>query len=307
MKVNNKVLSLHTRLSGNRNLLIVCLFLCLFSIPSFAQDDLLDMLEDDVSEVKYVAAAFKGTHIINGHSSKTKSKGELDFLIYHRFGTINSGIQEFFGLDQANMRLGFEYGLTDLINIGIGRSTYDKTYDGFIKWKFLRQKTGAENVPVSIAWISTIAIPTVVITDSLTTVERMSFAHQIMISRKFGEKLSLQVMPGIVHLNTVPQVSDNNDIVYLGAAYRYKLNQSFALTGEYYWQFNPIASVQTYDAIGFGVDIETGGHVFQLHITNSRPTFESGFITGTTDNFWDGDIRFGFNISRTFQVGKKNK
>lgn len=304
MKVNNKVLSLHTRLSGNRNLLIVCLFL--FSNPSLAQDDLLDMLEDNDSSVNYVTAAFKGTHIINGHSSKTKSKGELDFLIYHRFGTINSGIQEFFGLDQANMRLGFEYGLSDLINIGIGRSTYDKTYDGFIKWKFLRQKTGAENVPVSIAWISTIAIPTVVITDSLTTVERMSFAHQIMISRKFGEKLSLQVMPGIVHLNTVPQVSDNNDIVYLGAAYRYKLNQSFALTGEYYLQFNPIASVQTYDAIGFGVDIETGGHVFQLHITNSRPTFESGFITGTTDNFWDGDIRFGFNISRTFQVGKNN-
>ena len=287
------------------NLFLINLLLLSFS--SFAQDDLLDMLGDDGSEVSYISAAFKGTHIINGHSSKTKSKGELDFLIYHRFGTINSGIEEFFGLDQANMRLGFEYGLTDLINVGIGRSTYDKTYDGFVKWKFLRQKSGAENSPVSVAWLSTIAIPTVKISETLTTVERMSFAHQLMISRKFGEKLSLQLMPGIVHLNTVPQVSDNNDIIYLGGSYRYKLNQSFALTGEYYYQFNPITSVQTYDAIGFGVDIETGGHVFQLHVTNSRPTFESGFITGTLDNFWDGDIRFGFNISRTFQVGKQNK
>ena len=284
---------------------IVVLGFLILSVPSFAQDDLLDMLSDDEPVVNYTTAAFKGTHIINGHSTKTKSKGEFDFLIYHRFGTINSGIQELFGLDQANMRLGFEYGLTDLINLGIGRSTYDKTYDGFVKWKFLRQKSGVENSPVSIAWISTIAIPTVDITENLTTVERMSFAHQFMISRKFGDKLSIQVMPGLVHLNTVPAASDNNDILYLGGAYRYKLNQSFALTGEYYFQFNPIASVQTYDAIGFGVDIETGGHVFQLHVTNSRPTFESGFITGTVDNFWDGDIRFGFNISRTFQIGKK--
>lgn len=308
----NTILLIRSRSWRNRlpagkasNLLLVCIFL--ISIPSLAQDDLLDMLGDDEEEINYTSAAFKGTHIINGHSTKTKSKGELDFLIYHRFGTINSGIEEFFGLDQANMRLGFEYGLTDVVNLGIGRSTYDKTYDGFIKWKFLRQKSGPENSPISITWLSTIVIPTISITENLTTVERMSFAHQLMISRKFGEKLSLQLMPGLVHLNSVPQTSDNNNIAYLGGAYRYKLNQSFALTGEYYLQFNPIESVQTYDAIGFGVDIETGGHVFQLHVTNSRPTFESGFIVGTTDNFWDGAIRFGFNISRTFQIGKKEQ
>lgn len=294
---------MNTILMKNKYLLFLSLLM--LSLPSLAQDDLLGMLDDDEPEVNFASAAFKGTHIINGHSTKTKSKGEIDFLIYHRFGTINSGIQEFFGLDQANMRLGFEYGITDVLDLGIGRSTYDKTYDGFVKWKFLRQKTGAENSPVSITWLSTIAIPTVEISDTLTTLERMSFVHQLMVSRKFGEKLSVQIMPGVVHLNTVPTVSDNNNIAYLGAAYRYKLNQSFALTGEYYLQFNHLASVQTYDAIGFGVDIETGGHVFQLHVTNSRPTFESGFIAGTTDNFWDGDIRFGFNISRTFQTGKK--
>lgn len=277
------------------------------SIPSFGQDDLLDLLNDEEPEVNYVSAAFKGTHIINGHSSKTKSTGELDFLIYHRFGPVSSGIQEFFGLDQANMKLGFEYGITDFFNIGIGRSTYEKTYDGFVKWKFLRQKSGLENSPVTMVWLSTIAIPTVEIVKDLTTFERMGFAHQLMVSRKIGPKLTLQVMPGVVHLNTVPEINDDNDIIYVGGAYRYKLNQSFALTGEYYYRINPISSVETFDVVGFGVDIETGGHVFQLHVTNSRPTYEKGFITDTTDNFWDGDIRFGFNISRTFQVGHKNK
>ncbi len=286
------------------SLLLMCTF---FFVPLFAQDNMLDMLEDDEPEVNYTLAAFKGTHIINGHSTKTKSKGELDFIIYHRFGPVNSGIEELFGLDQANMKLGFEYGLTDLINVGIGRSTYEKTYDGFVKWKFLQQKSGAEKSPVTMVLLTTIAIPTVKIAEDLTTLQRMGFAHELLISRKFGQKLSLQIMPGMVHLNTVPKASDENDIFFLGGAYRYKLSQSFALTGEYYYQFNPIQSVETYDAIGFGVDIETGGHVFQLHVTNSRPTFEKGFITDTRDNFWDGDIRFGFNISRTFQVGKKDK
>ncbi|MCK5467080.1 MAG: hypothetical protein KAI99_01180 [Cyclobacteriaceae bacterium] len=266
----------------------------------------MDLLEEDEEqEVKYITAAFKGTHVINGHSTKTKNKGELDFLIYHRFGPVNSGIQEFFGLDQANMRLGFEYGLSDQLDLGIGRSTYEKTYDGFVKWKFLRQKTGAENFPVNIVWLSSIAIPTIEINEPLSTADRMGFTHQLMISRKFGQNFTFQIMPGMIHLNTVPKTTDDNDIFYIGGAFRYKITRSLALTGEYYYRFNPIESIRTYDVVGFGVDIETGGHVFQLHITNSRPTFEKGFITDTKDDFWDGDIRFGFNISRTFQLGKK--
>ena len=275
------------------------------SFPILAQEDLMDLLSEDEEEINYVNAAFKGTHVINGHSTKTKSKGELDFLIYHRFGPVNSGIQEFFGLDQANMRLGFEYGLTDALDLGIGRSTYEKTYDGYIKWKFFRQKSGAEKFPVTMVWLSSIAIPTVEITDPLSTVQRLGYTFEVLVSRKFGSNLTIQIIPGMVHLNTVPEKTDNNDIAFLGGAFRFKLNQSFALTGEYYYRFNPIESVQTYDAIGLGVDIETGGHVFQLHITNARPTFEKGFITDTTDDFWNGDIRFGFNISRTFQVAKK--
>ncbi len=289
--------------AGNLFLVIALLF----SLPLFAQNDMLDMLDDDEPEVKYALAAFKGTHIINGHSTKTKSKGELDFLIYHRFGPINSGIEQFFGLDQANMRLGFEYGITDFLNAGVGRSSFEKTYDGFVKWKLLRQKSGVEKSPVTIVFLSSIAIPTVEILDNITTLQRIGFVNQLMVSRKFSNKLTMQLMPGLVHLNTVPKASDNNSILYLGGAYRYKLTKSLALTGEYYYRFNPIASIKTYDVVGFGVDIETGGHVFQLHISNSRTTFEQSFIADTIDNFWDGDIRFGFNISRTFQIGKKKK
>jgi len=279
----------------------------LLSVPIFAQDDLMDLLEEDESQVvNYTIAAFKGTHVINGHSTKTKHRGELDFLIYHRFGPVNSDIQEFFGLDQANMRLGFEYGLTNHINLGIGRSTYEKTYDGYVKWQLIRQKTGAENFPVTMVWLSSIAMPTNQIQEDLSTVNRLGFTHELLVSRKFGSRLTLQLMPGLIHLNTVPKITDTNDVIYLGGAFRFKLNQSFALTGEYYYRFNPIESVANYDALGIGVDIETGGHVFQLHFTNSRPTFEKGFITGTSNNFWNGDIRFGFNISRTFQVANKN-
>jgi uncharacterized beta barrel domain-containing protein DUF5777 len=281
-------------------------FILVIGSPVLGQDNLMELVEKEgESEVQYVVAAFKGTHVINGHSTKTKNKGELDFLIYHRFGPVNSGIQELFGLDQANMRMGFEYGLTGWLDLGIGRSTYEKTYDGYVKWKFIRQKSGAEKFPVSMVWLSSVAIPTVEIIEDLSTVERMGFTNEILISRKFGQRLTLQLMPGMVHLNTVPEPEDNNDIFYLGGAFRYKISPGFALTGEYYYRFNPLSSVQTYDAIGIGVDIQTGGHVFQLHFTNAMPTFERGFVTSTLDNFWDGDIRFGFNISRTFQLANK--
>lgn len=283
-------------------------FLLIFStvLPAMAQDDLMDLLdEDDEIEVKHVIAAFKGTKIINGHSTKTKNKGELDFLIYHRFGPVNSGIQDLFGLDQANMRMGFEYGITDALDLGVGRSNYEKTYDGYVKWKFARQKSGGENFPITMVLLSSIALPTNNISEPLSTVDRLGFTYELLISRKFGQKFTFQLMPGMVHLNVVPKTSDDNDIFYIGGAFRYKLSKSIALTGEYYYRFNPIESNQNYDVIGIGVDIETGGHVFQLHFTNTQSTFEKGFITNTTDDFWNGDIRFGFNISRTFQLGKK--
>jgi len=269
-----------------------------------AQDDLLSLLEEDDSEITYAEAAFKGTRIVNGHSTKLRNKNQLEFLITHRFGPISGGGYELFGLDEANIRLALEYGISDAFEIGLGRSSFEKTYDGFVKWKFLRQKSGAEKSPISIAWFSSMAVTSLRFEgQDVNFDDRIGYTHQLLIARKFNSAFSFQLNPGFVHLNTVPEIEDDNDILYLGGGFRYKFTPSVALTFEYYYRFNELTSVETFDPIGIGFDIETGGHVFQLVFTNSRPTFEKGFITNTVDNFWDGDIRFGFNISRTFQTG----
>lgn len=285
--------------------LIAFLFISLVSAPLLAQDDLLSLLDEEGEKTYVVESSFKGTRVVNGHSTKTRKKNELDFLISHRFGPVNSGSYELFGLDQANIRLGLEYGITDNLDIGIGRSSFEKTYDGFVKWKFLSQKKGTNPFPVSLVWFSSIAYNSINYVEPISDNDRIGYANELLVSRKFSEALTLQIMPGFVHHNAVPTAEDDNTIYFLGGAFRYKLTKSLAITGEYYYQFNPLQSIETYNSLGIGVDIETGGHVFQLHFTNSRPTYEKGFITQTTDDFFDGAIRFGFNISRTFQLGQK--
>ena len=156
------------------------------------------------------------------------------------------------------------------------------------------------------AWFSSMAVTSLRFEgQNVNFDDRTGYTHQLLIGRKFNSALSFQFNPGFVHLNTVPEIEDDNDILYLAGGFRYKFTPSVALTFEYYYRFNELNSIETFDPIGIGFDIETGGHVFQLVFTNSRPTFEKGFITNTVDNFWDGDIRFGLNISRTFQTGVK--
>ena len=284
---------------------LILTVLCFFSLTLHAQDDLMDLLGDEEPSTNYTIATFKGTRIINGHSTKLRKRNALEFLISHRFGTINSGSYEFWGLDEANIRLALEYGISDVLNIGIGRSSFEKTYDSFVKWKFLRQQSGVKNFPVSMVWFSSIAITT--LQREIDFNDRIAYTHELLIVRKFNSNFSFQLMPGLVHINTTPTADDDNSIYFLGGGFRYKLTRSVAFTFEYYYRFNPLTSIQTFDPIGVGFDIETGGHVFQLLFTNSNAPFEKGFITQTTDDFWNGDIRFGFNISRTFQLGQKSK
>ena len=270
--------------------------------PLLGQDDLLSLLEEDEGPV-YASAVFKGTRIVNGHSTKLRKSKELEFLISHRFGPVSGGSYELWGLDEANIRLALEYGISDVVNVGLGRSSFEKTYDVYIKWKFLRQQSGQRNIPVSMAWFSSAAVSTLRTIPETSTGDRTGYAHQLLISRKFSSAFSFQLMPGLVHLNAVPSNQDPNNIAYLGGAFRIKITRSVAITGEYYYRFDELSSIQTFDPFGIGFDIETGGHVFQLHFTNAQAVFEKGFIATTTDDFWNGDIRFGFNISRTFQLG----
>lgn len=274
----------------------------------YAQDDLLSELSKQDSMVTVpVSATFKSTRVVNGHSIETMKKKHLDFRISHRFGRLNSGAYQFFGLDQATMRMGFEYGVTDDFMIGVGRSTSQKVYDFFGKLKVLKQSDGARNIPVSVTLFGGTGVATV--NKELEFQDKLYYSAQVLIARKFGERLSLQLSPTFLHRNKPEVFGDEKVLLALGIGGRFKLSKRVSLNGEYFYtarEKNTVAAPY-YDSMSFGVDIETGGHVFQLHFTNSLGMIEKQFIGETTGTWGKGDIHYGFNISRTFSFDKKNK
>lgn len=285
---------------------ILTIFFLILSVTStWAQDDLLGMLEEEQENaVKLVEATFKGTRLINGHTIKTRDAGTLDFMISHRFGLLSSGAYNLWGLDDSNIRLALEYSPTDRLYLGIGRNSFEKTFDGFVKAKVLRQQTGAKSIPVSMAWLNSIAVKTLKTPELDEFQDRVALTSQLLIARKFTSNLSLQVMPTIIHFNFVGADYDRNDVLAVGVGGRYKLTPRFSLNAEYYYQLQALADF-TENALAVGVDIETGGHVFQLQFTNARSMIEKGFIAETNSDFFAGDIHFGFNISRTFQLSER--
>ncbi|WP_405206687.1 DUF5777 family beta-barrel protein [Aquimarina sp. LLG6339-5] len=292
-----------------KNFLIV-FALWAMSSNAYAQD-LLDILEDETPQTKnYTTSTFKGTRILNGHSVENRNKGTLEFVISHRFGRVNLGIDELYGLDQSNIRFAFEYGLSDNIMLGVGRSSFDKTYDGFIKYKFLKQSTGKGSFPFTASLFSSIAYRTLKDFDpenEPTFSQKLSYVSQILIARKFSPSFSLQITPTYIHRNSVKINDDPHDIFAVGIGSRLKLTKRISINGEYFYTANPLESINATNSLAFGVDIETGGHVFQIILSNSITMIEKSFITESTDNFFEGDIHLGFNISRAFQVGNKKK
>jgi len=304
-----------------KNILIL-IFLLGISLPKiYAQDDLMKMLDDESKKEKkkeYVTATFKTTRLINGHSTENVAPGVLDLRISHRFGMINKGAYELFGLDQASMRIGLEYGISNRLMIGVGRSTFQKQYDAFGKFKILRQASGGKgSSPISLSAVSTVMLKTLKWEDPKRQnyyTSRLTYVNQLLISRKFSEGLSLQLMPSFVHYNLVTSVTDPNDIFALGAGGRIKLSKRLSFNVEYFHVL-PVSLVEgenykltgTKNSLAVGFDIETGGHVFQLNFTNSTGMTEKTFISETTGDFFKGDIHFGFTISRVFTVKNKNK
>lgn len=275
----------------------------IFSLTLAAQDDLLSMLEDERGDQKTLTeATFKGTRLINGHSIETRKKGVMDFIIAHRFGTIDGGGYELFGLDNATIRIGLEYALNDRLYLGLGRSSFEKTYDSFIKYRIVRQSTGEGSIPFSATWLSSIALKTLKDPEyDLSLANRLANTHSLLLARKLNSSISLQLVPTWVHRNLIRVEDINNDIFALGMGGRVKFSQRLALCVEYYHQFQQL-NENTRNSLAIGVDLETGGHVFQLQFTNATSMVPKGFISETTNNFFDGEIHFGFNISRTFQV-----
>ena len=282
--------------------------ICLSQLSAYAQDDLMDLIDVEDKKTEEVSATFKGTRIINGHSTETRGAGTLDVIFMHRFGRINSGAYNLWGLDDAWIRLGGEYSITDEFTFGLGRSSYEKTYDGFLKYKFLKQTSGRKNFPLTATGFISMAINTLKSPDpdqEIMFSSRVSYTYQALLARKFNKNLSLQLSPTLVHHNLVSTPEENNDIVALGLSGRHKITKRMAITFEYYYQFNNNTEEQNYDPIGIGLELETGGHVFQMVFANSQAMIEKSFITETSGNFFDGDIHFGFNIVRGFQLKRE--
>ncbi len=286
----------------------VFLVFAMITCGLYAQEDLLSLLDQDtIPEINYATATFKSTRIMNGHSIEKMPPGQLDFRISHRFGLLNSGPYEFFGLDQSNVHFGLNYGITDWLMLGIGRGTYEKTFDAFAKFTCLRQSSGARIMPVSVSVLSSVALKSVRWSDPEREnyfSSRLSYVGQVMIARKISQGLSVQITPSYVHRNLVPTELDPNDIYAVGAGGRIKLTRRISFNAEYYYMINQKdrMSQKIYDPLSLGFDIETGGHVFQLIFTNSLAMIEKGFIGETTGNWLNGDVHFGFNISRVFTL-----
>ena len=293
---------------GPVRLPLVILFIWSCRVPAFGQG-LLDELEQSEPEQKtFTYASFKGTRAVNGHSVETKRKGELEFIISHRFGRLNSGSYNFWGLDDAFIRLGLEYGITDRLGVGIGRNSFNKIYDGYLKYKFLKQSSGPGSVPVTITGFTSLGIQSFPKKDDDPTIEfgdRINYTYQLLIARKFSPKFTFQVAPTLLHANLVNSDISQNDLIAVGLAGRYKLTQSLAINGEYYIRANAKSASPYHNSLGIGIDIETGGHVFQLIMSNTQGMVERTFIRETAGEFFEGDIHFGFNITRTFQLGNK--
>lgn len=272
----------------------------------YAQD-LMDMLGDDKPKTEFAYATFKTTRIVNGQSIENPASGVLLFMISHHFGALNSGAYNFFGLDQSTIRLGLDYGVNDFLSVGIGRSSWQKSYDANFKLKLLRQSSGERNMPVSLSLYSSVVLNSLKWQDPTRTnyfTSRLAFTNQLLIARKVSNALSLQLSPTFIHKNLVPTAVSQNDIFAMGIGGRYKLTQRLSLNAEYFYLL-PGNTADTYEnSFSLGIDIETGGHVFQLHFTNAQPMFDRAFITETTGKWTKGDIFFGFNISRVFTVKK---
>ena len=293
--------------------LLAILCLSLSTQMSFSQQvDLFKMQDstnaaDNKNGPEPVLNTFYSTRLVNGHTVEITGKGSMDFRINHRFSPLNLGFYEMFGLDAASMRLGFDFGLTDNLMVGIGRTTFFKEYDGFIKYRLMHQKTG-NGAPLSITWEGSWAYRNLKMDPTLkvTGGDRTVWTTQLLIARKFSNNFSFQVSPSYTHYNRLLFVSGGStDMFAIGFLARQKVSKRISINGEYFLQTQRFNGM--HDPLSIGVDINTGGHVFQLHFTNSQGMNDHSAIHETSGTWGNGDVRWGFNVSRIFNIGRKRK
>ena len=285
------------------------IFLSLILSQTQAQEkSMLDEITDSTRQTQKVSGAFKSTRVINAHSTEMLGKGNLDIRILHRFGLVKQGIKQLFGLDQASMRMGADYGITNNLMVGLGRSTFRKEFDAFAKVRILQQAKGYKAIPVSVLAVVGATIWTEKSFDSIkpTTGERTSYYLQFIIGKKITSGVSLQLSPIVLHSSRIDNVGSTNTVAALGGGGRIKFSKRMAFTFDYHHVLGP-KTLGYKSPLSAGIDIETGGHVFQLHFSNAVGMNERAYIAQTTNDFFKGDIRFGFNLSRIFKIGKRRQ
>jgi len=279
-------------------ILVIVLF---FTFISYSQEDLLNELDTDVKVDSSVTSAFKGLKIVNLESTKLAAKKDMYFVIAHRFGSIKGGSKELFGFDQSTIRFSFIFGVSDWLNLGVSRSSFNKTYDFTAKYKLFQQKENG--LPFTVVGFSSLAINTGIDSDNFTSFEfkhRLTYLAELLISRKINDKISLQMAPIVFHENYVQNNTQDNTQYALGGGGRYKISKFVTFNVDYAYHLNRADNSPFNNPLSIGFDIETGGHVFQIHFTNSQPMYDAGFLTNTTGDWADGDFFFGFNLSRVF-------
>ena len=290
-----------------RLLAILCLSVTVFQ--GFSQQVDIFKIQDSTTATgsEPVINTFYSTRLVNSHTVEILSPGSMDFRINHRFGPVNQGIYEMFGLDQASMRIGFDFGLCKNLMVGIGRFSTAKEYDWFAKWRIMHQKTGS-GAPLSIDLVGAMAYKTLNLGPSfvVTGSDRTYYTAQLLIASKLNAHTSIQVSPTYTHYNRIFFLTGGSkDLFSIGLLARQRISRRVSINAEYFLQTTRFNN--TYDPLSIGVDINTGGHVFQLHFTNSTGMNEHTFIHETNGSWGNGAVRWGFNISRIFFIGKKNK
>lgn len=250
---------------------------------------------------------FYDTRVVSGHSTELSAEGQMKMIISHRFGRISGGAYELFGLDQANIRIGFDYGLSDKLNIGIGRSSQGKTVDGFVKYGLLQQRESGS--PIALTLLGATSVNGLRQPDGRDNkfAHRMNYTLQALAARRVSDRLSVMLTPSFTHRNLVATDSISHDVLALGGTVRYLLNKRLTLSGQYFYVAPNQLEDRFTNSLGIGIDLETKGHVFQFYFGNTRGMQEALIITETTGNWLDGDIHFGFNITRDFQVRAKRR
>lgn len=277
----------------------ITLSLLLFPLALFAQEDLLKDVDSSSSEKTKVESAFKALKIVNLESTKLASKGDFYFIVAHRFGSLKDGFEGAYGLDNAVTQLKFLYGVTDWFTISAARSELAYDFSG----KFLLKSQETNGFPVAIAAFTSFGFNNTLkenLYPKMQFEDRLIYVSQLLISRKFSSKLSLELAPTFFHENFVTDDNQDNSQYAIGLGGRYKFAKRWSVNVDYAAHLNRSSSSPYKDPLSIGVDLDTGGHVFQMHFSSSQGIHEAGFLGNTTGDWTKGDIFFGFNLLRVF-------